>query len=170
MGDVGTGKTASTMRLLTEAVDKGYSRDVTVLEMAPEARILRGLSVGGWLKLKKDWNIRVIKSGDIKTPRLSAKDAEELIEMADHNRHEIDKLLDKFTAEPTGILFVNDISLYLLRGDLERLWGTVKKADTLVANGYLGERLREDFGTGVSARERALMEGLASRMDVVIRL
>jgi len=43
-------------------------------------------------------------------------------------------------------------------------------AETVVANGYLGERLRGDFGTGVSLRERDLVLKLADKMDEVIRL
>ena len=63
---------------------------------------------------------------------------------------------------------INDVSIYLQCGKLERLWETIQLAETVVANGYLGTRLEKDLGTNVSARERHLMKELASRMDVVI--
>jgi hypothetical protein len=42
--------------------------------------------------------------------------------------------------------------------------------ETFIANGYHGDSLSEDRGTGVSKIERDLMNRLASRMDVVINL
>jgi GTPase SAR1 family protein len=170
VGDVGTGKTALTRRILTEAVHIGFKRDITVIDMAPGATVINGLPVGGKLLSSSDFNVRLLEAKDIKTPRLSAHDHEELLRLADHNRDEVEKLMDKFVAEPTKILFINDVSIYLQRGDLERLWGALEKADTVVVNGYLGEKLRSDLGTGISERERRLMEGLAARMDIVISL
>lgn len=170
IGDVGTGKTALTRRLLAEAVEGGRARSITVMEMAPPATTIRGLSVGGTLINPRDWKVRYLKAEEVKTPRLSAKNGEHLLKLVDYNRNKIEKLLDYFTAHPTSILFINDVSIYLQGGDLDRLWIALEKANTVVANGYVGERLKEDFGTGISERERRLMEKLAARMDVVIRL
>lgn len=170
IGDVGTGKTALTRRLLVEAVDKGYAHSITVMEMAPRATTIRGLSVGGMLINPTNWKVHHLGAEDIRTPRLSAKNGEDLLKLADNNKNEIEKMLDEFTTNPTSILFVNDVSIYLQRGDLDRLWSTLEKADTVVANGYAGEKLKDDFGTGISARERRLMEKLAARMEVVICL
>ena len=104
------------------------------------------------------------------TPRLSAETSEELLELADQNREKIEILLDEFKAHPSSILFINDVSIYLQRGELDRLWDTIELAETVVANGYLGILLSDDLGTGVSVRERRLMEELASRMDVVVQV
>ena len=79
-------------------------------------------------------------------------------------------MLEVFDTEPSRILFINDVSLYLQRGSLDRLWETLLKADTVVANGYVGERLKDDLGTGLSRDERRRMDELASRVDVVIRI
>ena len=170
IGDVGSGKTALTRRLLSEAVEKGYGHSITVMEMAPRAATIRGLSVGGVLMNSQEWEVRHLGVDDIRTPRLSAKNTQDLINLADHNKNEIEKLLDEFIANPTSILFINDVSIYLQRGNLERLWSTLEKAGTVVANGYVGLKLKDDFGTGISAREEELMEKLAARMEVVIRL
>ena len=166
MGDVNTGKTMMTRELLDEAI-KSDPGEVTVIDMAPKLSIVKGFSFGGLL-LEGDYDVRCLMSDEIRTPRLSARTSEKLLELADENREKIDRLLDEFQAHPSSILFINDMSIYLQSGQLGRLWDTITLAETVVANGYFGIRLEEDLGTGVSARERRLMEELASRMDVVI--
>ena len=169
MGDVGTGKTALTRRILEEVVEKGYDYNVTVLDMAPQKTTVNGLPVGGRLTEKNCGKVRMLEAKDVKTPRLSAGNSEELMDLAEYNRKAIESLIDDFSSRPTSILFVNDVSMYLQLGDLEHLWRSISKANTVVANGYWGTKLKDDFGTGVSYRERRLMEELAARMDVVVR-
>jgi len=166
MGDVNTGKTMMTKELLDKAIELDPG-EVTVIDMAPRSFIVEGISFGGVL-VGGDCGVRCLMSDEIRTPRLSAETSEELLDLADQNREKIERLLDEFQDHPSRILFINDVSIYLQSGKLERLWDTIKLAETVVANGYLGTRLEEDLGTGVSARERRLMEELASRMDVVI--
>ena len=167
MGEVNTGKTMMTKELLDEAIESDPG-EVTVLDMAPKLSIVKGFSFGGVLVGPGDYDVRRLMSDDIRTPRLSARTSEELLELADENREKVERLLDEFQAHPSRILFINDVSIYLQSGKLERLWDTIKLAETVVANGYLGKRLEEDLGTGVSARERRRMEELASKMDTVI--
>ncbi len=167
IGEVNTGKTMMTKELLDEAIELDPG-EVTVIDMAPRSFIVEGISFGGVLVEPEDYDVRCLMSDEIRTPRLSAETSEELLKLADHNRYEIDGLLDEFQADPSRILFINDVSIYLHAGKIDRLWDTIKLAETVVANGYLGILLSEDLGTGVSARERHLMEELASKMDVVI--
>ncbi len=168
MGDVGKGKTALTERYLREAVETGYNQCVTVIDMAPNAVSLNRLSAGGKMLISKEYGIRYLSADDIRTPRLSAKNGRHLVKLADYNRNLIEDMLEEFGSHPTSILFVNDVSIYLQQGSLERLWSTFEKANTVVANGYLGSRLEEDLGTGISNRERRLMKDLAARMDIRI--
>ncbi len=167
MGDVNTGKTMMTKDLLDEAIKLDPS-EVTVIDMAPKLSIVKGFSFGGALLEPRDYDVLCLMPDEIRTPRLSARTSEELLQLATHNKQKIERLLYEFQAHPSRILFINDVSIYLQSGKLERLWDTIKLAETVVANGYLGTRLEEDLGTGVSTRERRLMEELASRMDVVI--
>ena len=169
VGDVGTGKTTQTRRLLEEALSLGVG-PTTVIDMAPETREVNGARVGGPLLEAQVPNIRVLRDKRIKTPRLSAVDAKDLMEQARHNATVVEDLLKRFRVNPTPVLFINDVSIYLQLGDLETLWGTIAKARTIVANGYVGERLRDDRGSGVSERERRGMEELAARFDMVVRL
>ena len=168
-GDVRTGKTRMTRNILEITVASAPG-EITVIDMAPRAVTVNGLPVGGTLMREGEFDARLLRSEPIVTPRLSARTGAELFELAEINRHAIQELLDAFHAKPSRILFVNDVSIYLQRGNLESLWTAFELAETVIANGYIGESLREDLWTGISSRERRLMKALARRMDQVIRL
>lgn len=168
-GDVGSGKTALTRKLLLEALTIEDPSDIAVIDMAPEVTVRNGIIIGGKLLNTPDERIRILNVNSY-TPRLTAKSPEELLEIADSNRKRVEELFEAFDEKPSRILFVNDVSIYLQRGDLEKFLGIIDKAETVIANGYYGEWLKEDLGTGVSAREKSLMEELARSMEVVIRL
>ena len=170
MGDVGKGKTRLTRELLIEAVGKGYASQITVIDMAPKQFFIKGSAVGGKLLKPGEFNVRRLDAGDVKTPRLLARSPNELVELAEHNRRILERLLRKFKASPSRILFINDVSLYLQRGSFDLLWSTLEMAETAIVNGYYGEKLRDDLGTGLSERERRLMKNLATKVDILIRL
>lgn len=168
IGDVSTGKTQLTKKLLIQALKT--ETDITVIDMAPPSKELDGYKFGGQL-LQKDYRkIRYLWPREISTPRLSARKPEELLDMARHNERIIKPILERYGNKPSRVLFVNDVSIYLQQGILKDLWYSLSKAQTLVVNGYQGEKLRKDLGTGLSERERRLMDKLASKMDNVIRL
>lgn len=169
VGEVASGKTDLTRKLLTEAAETCYEQ-ITVIDMAPPMVESEGKPIGGPLLREEMDEVRNLWPRNIKTPRLSAREPGELLELAEWNRRVLDKVLIEFKSRPTRILFVNDVSIYLQKGKLETLWDALKIAETLVVNGYMGRRLQEDLGTGVSVRERHMMEELASRMDEVVRL
>ena len=166
------GKTKLTAELLEEAVKQGHSGEITVIDMAPEAGLYEGKSIGGRLPEVTDTCrlVRYLSPLKIETPRLRAKTPGELISMARLNEERIKVLLDEYLERPSPILFVNDVSIYLQSGSIDLILITANRAGTFVANGYYGERLSADLGTGVSERERALMDALASEMDLVISL
>ena len=168
-GEVRTGKTRMTRNILeiTVAVKPG---EITVIDMAPRAVTVNGIAVGGTLMREGEFDVRLLRSEPIMTPRLSARTGAELFELAEINLHAIQGLLDAFRADPSRILFVNDVSIYLQQGALSCLWSVFVLAETVVANGYMGDCLHEDLGTGISSRERRRMEALALMMDRVIRL
>jgi len=170
LGDVGSGKTRFTRSLLMEALEEGYGAQITVIDMAPEQVFLNGSAIGGKILKPGEFKIRYLDAGDVKTPRLSARSPDELLELAEHNRRTIERMLNFFIDSPTRILFINDVSLYLQRGSLDLLWSALEKADTAIVNGYYGEKLQDDLGTGVSKRERRLMEKLAARVDITFML
>ncbi len=172
MGNVRTGKTKLTVELLEEAVGLGISKDITIIDMAPRTKMVKGLSIGGRLSeftaTLKD--VRYLVPTEVMTPRLEAHSAKELLSMVKLNVERIRPLIENYVERPTPVLFINDVSIYLQSGSAELVLAVAAMAGTFIANGYYGEFFSKDHGTGVSRRERALMELLASRMDVVIRL
>lgn len=171
-GDVRTGKTKLTVNLLEEAVKLGFSKMITVIDMAPETEIVEGRSIGGRLSelTRSHRRVRYLTPYRVETPRLNATSAEELLSMIQLNVERIKPILEEYLSSPTPILFINDISIYLQSGSADPVLAAAGRAETFIANGYYGEYFTQDHGTGVSKRERDLMDLLASQMDVIIRL
>lgn len=170
-GDVGAGKTKLTAKLLREAIALGYSREITVIDMAPEMEIIDGKPIGGrLLESDRPRDIRYLAPLRVEMPRVKAASAEELRHLIHLNAERIRPLLEAYLKAPTPILFINDVSIYLQSGCLHPLTDVIESAETAIINGYYGEYLAEDLGTGISEVERRLMEYLASSMDIVINL
>jgi len=172
MGDVGAGKTRLTLRLLTEAVNLGYAREITLIDMAPATVIREGRKVGGKIREFTDIvkRIRYLTPQIVETPRLSAHSSDELLQLVKTNKERIDPLLKEYLENPTKIAFINDMSMYFQSGAFDLILSVSRKADTFVANGYYGKFFAFDFGTGVSKIERDLMDKLAQHMDIVMRI
>ncbi|MBD3173196.1 hypothetical protein GF326_12065 [Candidatus Bathyarchaeota archaeon] len=166
-GDVGSGKTMLTRKLLDEAIEQ--NEDTTVIDFAPVAKIVKGIKVGGHL-VREDEKIRVLKSDDIATPRLSAANADDLLRLTEINREITKQLLTSYIKDPTPVLFINDVSIHLQSGELEPILEAARKAETVIINGYMGEALKDDLGSGVSHREHTLMNKLRQAVDQEIRL
>ena len=169
VGDVGAGKTRLTRRLLVEAIDEGVE-GITVLDLAPARMRLDGEQIGGRLLDEPNSRIKVLAPKEIKAPRLTGRDVLEVKQLAENNRAAIDKVLKECTEALRDTLFVNDASIYLQAGSAETLWATISKAKTLVVNSYLGERLRNDRGSGISQHECDQVLILCKMMDEVIKL
>lgn len=172
IGDVRTGKTRLTTELLEEAVELGFSREITIIDMAPETEIIKGRTIGGRLSeiTGAYREVRYLAPRRVETPRLRATSSEELLSMVQLNAERIKPLLEEYLTTPSPLLFINDVSIYLQSGLIDPLLDVVKKAETFIANGYYGEYFIQDQGTGVSKVERELMDLLASHMDITIRL
>lgn len=171
-GNVRTGKTQLTVELLEEAVAQGLSREITVVDMAPVTEVFDGRSIGGRLSEFTDafMRVRYLAPAVTLTPRLKARTPEELYTMVGNNAESIRPLLDRCIEDPSPVLFVNDVSIFLQSGSMQPVLRAAELAETFIANGYYGEHFSEDLGTGVSRLERDLMDRLASKMDVVISL
>jgi hypothetical protein len=160
------------MELIEEAVELGYSEEITVVDMAPKTEVVEGRSIGGRLSelTEAHEKVRYLAPDKVETPRLRATSAEHLLSMVGMNAERIKPLLEAYLATPSTVLFVNDVSIYLQSGSLEIVLEAARRAETFIANGYYGEFFSQDLGTGVSKIERDLMDQLASNMDEIIRL
>ncbi|MGB9592429.1 MAG: hypothetical protein ACPL1K_07920 [Candidatus Kryptoniota bacterium] len=167
-GDVGTGKTRLTESLLRKAAEGFPTGHITVIDLAPE-RISTGMYlVGGTMSVPNE--IKYLRPSKIWAPRLEGRTKEEVILLAKANAEAIEAVFDIFKKTPTPILFINDLTIYLHAGPLERLIEVIKMADTFVGNAYEGLGLKDDKGSGISERERSLLKKLEGSMNIVIDL
>jgi len=163
IGDVNSGKTTLTREILDGFCRQGLGGRIAVMDLAPEIpeEVLRrrGLAgVGGRLEPPGGCGAATLHA-TIVAPRLTSSSEEEAMEKAGWNRKVIDGLFRRFESLERDILFINDVSLYLQAGGLDRITGLLEKAGTAVVNGYFGEKL----GRGeLSRREREAMKGLAA--------
>jgi hypothetical protein len=170
VGDVCVGKTALTSKLLDEAVSLGFSESISVIDLAPTVNL-------GAPKMKsmKDFSstvgsVNYIRPPIIHAPRLEGKNKTHILELAETNAKTIDGYLTTFITEPSPILFINDLTLYLQAGDPRRVREVLESTETSIINAYRGERLREDIGSGLSKREEKALKFIEGVMDRTIEL
>jgi len=171
LGDVGTGKTRLTARLLREASETEGIGRMTVIDMAPDTIIMRGQKFGGCLR-EVTGNIEGTRflEAHSNAPRLTAKSPKEILKLVEENVRKIEVLLREYLQNPTEILVINDISIYLQSGELGLLPDLLEVARTFIANGYFGEKLSLDQDMNVSEKEREEMVRLKQLVDRVILL
>lgn len=168
VGDVGRGKTKLTARLLEAIAERLGLSSVTVIDMAPTTLPDIGARLSAYTDVVQ--KIRYFAPPVIRGPRLEGKTADEVLELAEANRAAIEPLLDAYLANPTPILVVNDLSIYLHAGDLRRVLECARVADTFLANAYSGTTLSDDKGSGVTEREKSLLNKLVHQFDLTVRL
>jgi GTPase SAR1 family protein len=168
LGEVGSGKTLLVSRLLKELMSLFDAREVTVIDMAPEAKG----EVGGRILDYVDSidRARYLSPEKVYTPRISGNSCEQVLKYAELNREAIEPLLNEFSRNPTRILILNDVTLYLHTGTLERILACMNRAETVVTTAYRGSKLGENHGSGISVRERRLVEALATHSDQMVDL
>lgn len=171
VGDVNTGKTTLTRKILEALCHEGLGNRILVLDLAPrvpkELASRAGLEgVGGELHVP-DGSQALYMRPPLVAPRLSAGTPDEAMALADKNRLAVERFMELADTSNRDILFINDASLYLQAGSARRLVDFMGGFSTVVANGYMGERLG---GGPLSSRERSQMEALSGSFDRVIRL
>lgn len=169
VGEVNTGKTTLTQRILDSYCQHAEGR-AAVVDLAPviPASHAKGdrSGIGGILTVSQSDRVRYFHCA-VHAPRLSGKSEQEMLILADQNANRIESLFEQAVTEQIDALFINDCSLYLHAGKIEKLITWIRKAGTAVVNGYYGGAL----GPGaLSARERENMEHLMDCCDQVIHL
>jgi len=168
LGEVGSGKTLLASKLLKELMTIIDPREITIIDMAPR----RIGKVGGKISDYVDSidKARYLSPKKVYAPRLAGTSRQQVLEYAELNRRAVEPLLAEFSRSPTKVLILNDVTLYLHAGRLGRIIGCMRLAETFLATAYRGSRLAEDHGSGITNRERRLVEAMAIRMDRTIEL
>jgi hypothetical protein len=171
-GDVGSGKTAYAHSLILQALDLAGVGDVIVIDMAPRRRRVGKRFVGGRLKMPEGSAPRIsyFSPDHVFAPRLDGKNEKEVQELATANASGLEKILRSILSRKKRMLFINDLTMFLHAGDAGLLIDAISEAETFIGTAYKGKFLSDDKGTGITSRERALLEKIEKRMDLVISL
>jgi len=168
LGEVGSGKTSLIAKTVQKLMLFVEPREITVIDMAPEAIGEIGGRLSEYLSLNSE--LRYLSPAKVYAPRTMGISNTQVVEYARRNKNAIERLLDEFLEKPTKVLIVNDVTLYLHLGRLERITNCMKLTETFLASAYYGVRLKEDYGAGITAREKQMVEKLATYMDDVVKL
>jgi len=168
LGEAGAGKTALAARLLQELMTLVRPERITVIDLAPE----RTGEVGGKLRdyVNLADGVKYLSPKNVYTPRAAGKSPEQVLRYAELNRKNMEPLLDWFTKNATKVLVLNDLTLYLHLGKLEKIVKCTRLAETFLATAYYGSRLAEDLGTGISSTEKQMVDKLSVLMDLIIKI
>jgi hypothetical protein len=168
IGEVGSGKTSLTAEVVQNLALFIEPEEITVVDMAPEAIGEIGGKLSNHLSLNSE--LRYLSPAEVYAPRTMGTTNTQVVEYAKRNKNAIESLLNEFLKNPTKALIINDITLYLHLGKLEKIINCVRLADTFLASAYFGVKLREDYGTGISAREKQVVKKLGTHMDHIVKL
>jgi len=171
-GDLGSGKTAVLAKLLDEAINSKQGAKIAVIDMAPGERTIHSHVVGKTLReyLKNLDLVQYMAPKNVYATRIDGNSKPQVEKLAAANAKNLGSLLDEFMEKPSKILFINDITIYLHRGELSKVLKIISKCSTFVANGYRGKFPADDRGTGISRRERRLLDKLQKNMNITIEL
>jgi len=169
-GETDTKKTFYTAKFIQFLIEtKNVNpKEISILDFAPKLKVIENLKIGGKIEdfYKKSLSCNNITfEGEIIPPRLNAQNKAELYENACKNFQKIEKGLKTFNKNPTSILIINDISIYLHIGSVKSLLESINKSDTFFGNTYYGTSIKSDFSTLFSLREKRLVEYLIKKIE-----
>lgn len=162
VGDVNSGKTGRTLKILQRFLRAGYGKNIAVLDLAPDS--VRG--VGGKMEPPLDEPL-VYLTTSISAPRLTGRNENHIRQLAENNSTAIEKLFVKLHQQKRAILFVNDATLYLQAGHFKRFIEILDTASTQIINAYYGNTFAD---SELTQRERNLTEDLMKICDKIITM
>ena len=169
-GDTNTRKTFYTSKFIQYLIESKniHPKEISILDFAPPSLKIKNLKIGGKIEDFYEHSItcnNIYFEGEIIPPRLKARNKKELYKNACKNYKKTSKILNKFIENPTSILIINDISIYLHIGNKNSLLDSIKKPTTFFGNTYYGSSIQPNFTSLFSLREKRLIEYLIKKMD-----
>jgi len=168
LGEMGSGKTRLTAEILDRLLEKTVTKDITVIDMSPTTVPGVGGRVSSYTSNVS--KVKYLAPEVVRAPRIEGRNKDEVLTLAEFNRRAIEPLLQEFIMKPTSILFINDLSIYLHAGDVSKVIKCLELSNTVVANSYYSEFPIEDKNSGISERERKMLELLTVKFDSVLRI
>jgi len=154
--------TAKFIQFLLET-KKIVPKDISILDFAPKLTSINNLKIGGRIQdyYSKSKNCNNIAfEGEIIPPRIKARNKKELYDILCHNHKKVVKILENFNENPTKILIINDISIYLHLGSKKYLMDTINITITFFGNTYYGILIKSKFSTLLTLKEKKRVEFL----------
>ncbi len=193
LGETNSGKTRFTFNFLRHLLEqKLYDpKEISVLEFAPDRVHAGNVVIGGTLKeilqeshlpskslLKSINSIHWIDQESIApqalpipkilTPRYSARSAQDVLNACCANFAATQKQLLHFSRNPTKVLLINDVGIYLHLGGVRFLKKIFALSQTVLFNAYYGTTLLKDWGSYISRREKIMLLLLSKSLDTYI--
>ena len=162
VGDVNVGKTSQTLSILKLFLKAGHAGKIAILDLAPGN--IQG--IGGKMKPPLGEPLLYLTTS-ILAPRLTGKNEDHTLKLAEKNATAIEKLFTKFYRQKREILFVNDVTLYFQAGDFERFTKILDITSTHIINAYYGRAFSD---SELTRREKKLTEALMKQCDQIIEM
>lgn len=169
-GEANTKKTYYTAKFVQYLTDikKINPKEISILDFAPQLSNIRGLKIGGKIEDFFPQSIRcnnILFEGEIIPPRLNANNKNELYQYAQMNYEKTFEILEIFNEEPTSILIINDVSIYLQLGNKKYILDTIKQVSTFFGNTYYGSSIKRNFAKLFSKNEKRSVKFLLKRVE-----
>ncbi|UCC20749.1 MAG: hypothetical protein JSV62_05540 [Promethearchaeota archaeon] len=169
-GEINTKKTFYTANFIQFLIEAKHfdPKQISILDFAPPLKVIKGIKIGG--KIKDFYENSIICNylyfeGEIIPPRFKARNRKELYENACKNYKKTSKLLKFFNNNPTEVLIINDISIYLHIGNKNLLLNAIENSKTFFGNSYYGSTIKSDFTSLFSLREKRIVGNLIKQIE-----
>jgi GTPase SAR1 family protein len=162
VGDVNSGKTVLTLKILNCFLKTGYAEKIAIIDLAPD----KTQGIGGKLTVPQDQSLLYLTTS-IATPRLTGRDDDHIRQLAEKNAMAIESLFKNIFSEKRNILFINDATLYLQAGDFERFTQLLDTASTQIINVYYGHTFPH---SRLTDREKKLTQRLIKTCSQIIHM
>ncbi|MFX0077331.1 MAG: hypothetical protein ACFE96_17960 [Candidatus Hermodarchaeota archaeon] len=169
-GEISTGKTVYTANFVQYLLEnkKIDPKKISILDFAPRLAYFDNLKVGGRIEdyYKNCLKCNVIDfEGEIIPPRLNARNRNEMYSNICKNFAKIYSILEIYNKNPTPILIINDISIYLHFGKNKYLINTINKSNTFLGNSYYGTSITSKFSKLLNIMEKKKVEFLIKNIE-----
>ena len=162
VGDIRSGKTERTFKILRMFLKAGYAKKIAILDLAP------GSHGGIGMKMTPPENTDLIYlTSSIRAPRLSGKDENHAMKLAEDNAKTIEKLFIELQHERRDVLFINDVTLYFHAGHFKQILKILDTASTQIINAYYGKTFPD---SELTRQEKRLTQALMKTCDRVITM
>ena len=172
VGDLVPSKTSLLSQLLLHAIDLGYDKKITLIEMCPTKTVHQNIKLTSRVNEYIDdfSKITYLTSRTLYWPRIKGNNSKDVLKYSIMNSRNLNVCLTEFKNKPTKILLINDINFYLHMGALAYLLKIISKSSTFIGTCFHSKFPYDDYNTGISRRERRLIDKLTLKMDKIIRV